>query len=359
VLHAVIMAGGSGTRFWPASRKGYPKQFLSLFGEKSLIQQTWDRCLAFTEPSRCWVVTGALHADLVREQLPDLPPENLLVEPCPRNTAAAIGLAAVRLRARDPDSVMAVLPSDHLIAPLEKFSSDINTAANVVEAAPESLALFGIRPTFPATGYGYIELGEPLAHGENVRRVARFREKPDRTTAEAFLASKNFLWNGGIFVWRGARILETLRRHEPELAAGLERIAAESDWDTAVRTQFPGLKSISIDYAVLEREAASCVVVEAGFEWDDVGSWEAVARRQSASAETGADGNVVHGLHRGIETTGTIVQTTSDHLVATIGIEDLLIVHTKDATLVARRNDEEGLRRLIESLKASGLDHLL
>ena len=355
MLHAVIMAGGSGTRFWPASRKGYPKQFLSLFGGRSLIQQTWDRCLGFTDSARCWVVTGALHADLVREQLPDLPAENLLVEPCPRNTAAAIGLAAVRLRSRDPDAVMAVLPSDHLIAPNEEFAASVATTAQVVESSPESLLLFGIRPTFPATGYGYIEVGDPLPGTSTVRRVARFREKPDRATAESFLESGRFLWNGGIFVWRGVRILETLARHEPNLAEGLEQIAAGSDWDAAVKTGFPSLKSISIDYAVLEREAASCAVVEAGFQWDDVGSWEAVARRQTA----GAEGNVVEGLHRGIDSRGTIVQTTADHLVATIGVEDLLIVHTPDATLVARRNDEEGLRRLIETLKSSGLEHLL
>lgn len=349
------MAGGSGTRFWPASRRDRPKQFLTLFGDRSLIQLAWERSRAIAEPSQCWVVTGASHADLVREQLPDLPPENLLIEPCPRNTAPCIGLAAVRLRQSDQDAVMAVLPSDQLITPAEQFAATVRAAADVIRERPEALVLFGIRPSYPATGFGYIEVGEPVGAETGARHVSRFREKPDLETARAFLSSGRFLWNSGIFVWRAARITEALSRHEPDLAAGLEAIAASTDWDRAVADGFSKLRSISIDYAVLEREGPACLVQEADFEWDDVGSWEAVARRLSSDAEQ----NVMQGLSRGIETRRSIVQTSEDHLVATIGVEDLLIVHTPSATLVARRNDEEGLKRLIESLKASKLERFL
>ncbi len=346
------MAGGSGTRFWPASRRERPKQFLTLFGDRSLIQLAWERSRAIADSSRCWVVTGASHADLVREQLPDLPPENLLVEPCPRNTAPCIGLAAVRLRQRDPDAVMAVLPSDQLITPAGEFAATVRSAADVIGQRPEAIVLFGIRPTYPATGFGYIESGEPLADRSDVRSVSRFREKPNFETAKAFLESGRFLWNSGIFVWRAARILDALARHEPDLAAGLKQIESAPDWDLAVSEYFSTLRSISIDYAVLEREASTCLVQEGAFEWDDVGSWEAVARRSAPDN----DGHVVRGLHRGIDSRHLIVQSTADHLVATIGVEDLVIVHTTDATLVARRNDEDGMKRLIELLKSSGLD---
>ena len=351
MLHAVIMAGGSGTRFWPASRRERPKQFLTLFGDRSLIQLAWERSRAIAEVSRCWVVTGASHAGLVREQLPDLPPGNLLIEPCPRNTAPCIGLAAVRLRQRDPDAVMAVLPSDQLITPAEQFATSVRSAADVIHQRPEAIVLFGIRPTYPATGFGYIETGDLLADRGDVRSVLRFREKPNLETAKAFLDSGRFLWNSGIFVWRAARIVDALARHEPDLASGLKRIESAPDWDGAVSKYFPTLRSISIDYAVLEREASTCLVHEGGFDWDDVGSWEAVARRSPPDS----DGHFVRGLHRGVDSRNLIVQSAADHLVATIGVEDLVIVHTADATLVARRNDEDGMKRLIELLRTSGL----
>lgn len=361
MLHTVIMAGGSGTRFWPASRARRPKQFLTLLGGRSLIQRTWDRCQLLTPPERCWVVTGEAHIDLVREHLPDLPAGNLLVEPAPRNTAPAIGLAALHIQEADPDAAMAVFPSDHLIDPPDRFVLAIRAAEAALVREPDSLVLFGIRPTFPATGFGYIEAGEPApsstgaAQAMAARPVASFREKPDRPTAETFLASGRFLWNSGIFVWRAARLTELLAVHEPEMAAGLRRIGGAANRATAIRAEFPGLRSISIDYAVLEREAPSARVIAAEFEWDDVGSWEALARRIAADPQ----GNRTAGPHIGIETSNCLVQTEAGHLVATIGVENLLIVHSPDATLVARRDDEPGMKKLIEQLRARGLDRSL
>lgn len=364
MLHTVIMAGGSGTRFWPASRARRPKQFLTLLGGRSLIQRSWDRCRLLTPPERCWVVTGEAHVELVREHLPELPAKNLLVEPAPRNTAPAIGLAALHIRESDPDATIAVFPSDHLIDPFDRFVLAIRAAEAALVREPDSLILFGIRPTFPSTGFGYIEAGEsapsstgatPAAPAMVARPVASFREKPDRPTAETFLASGRFLWNSGIFVWRAARLMDLLAAHEPEMAAGLERIRGAGDRAAAIRTEFPSLRSISIDYAVLEREAPSARVIAAEFEWDDVGSWEALARRIAADPE----GNRTAGPHIGIETSNCLVQTEGEHLVATIGVENLLIVHSPDATLVARRDDEAGMKRLIEQLRARGLDRYL
>lgn len=361
MLHTVIMAGGSGTRFWPASRARRPKQFLSLLGGRSLIQRTWDRCRLLTPPERCWVVTGEAHVDLVREHLPDLPAKNLLVEPAPRNTAPAIGLAALQIEEADPDAAMAVFPSDHLIDPPDRFVLAIRAAEAALVREPDSLVLFGIRPTFPSTGFGYIEAEESDASPAGstpttaAQPVASFREKPDRQTAETFLASGRFLWNSGIFVWRAGRLTELLRAHEPEMAAGLGRIGAAADRAAAIRTEFPSLRSISIDYAVLEREAASARVIAAEFEWDDVGSWEALARRIEADSQ----GNRTAGPHIGIETSNCLVQTEAGHLVATIGVDNLLIVHSPEATLVARRDDEAGMKRLIEQLRAPGRERHL
>jgi mannose-1-phosphate guanylyltransferase len=361
MLHTVIMAGGSGTRFWPASRQVRPKQFLTLFGDRSLIQMAWDRCQFLTPPERCWVVAGPQHAALIREQLPDLPESNLVIEPCPRNTAACIGLTATAIEKVDPAATMAVLPSDHIIAPADQFAAAVRIAESAVDQSPESLVLFGISPTYPATGYGYIEVADASATNANEdgsltpSPVVRFREKPDRATAEEFLRSGRFLWNSGIFVWRARRILAALEIHEPGIASGLKQIGVAPEWERELQKTFPGLPSVSIDYAVLEREAPSCRVLPAPFSWDDVGSWEATTRWTSPDAA----GNHVHATHIGDATADSIIQSTDGHLIVTSGVENLLIVHTPDATLVARRDDEAAMRRIVEQLRNSGFSDYL
>lgn len=355
MLHAVIMAGGTGTRFWPQSRKQRPKQLLPLAGAETLIQQTAARCQPWIPPERIWVVTNARQVEATRVQLPQVPAENFLVEPCGRNTAPCVGMAAIRLLQTDPEAEMLVLPADHVIQPHEVFQAACQRAASVLAQHPSGLILFGVRPTYPATGFGYIERGEPLAdRADAIYDVARFREKPDAVTAAEYLASGRFYWNCGIFVWRAARILEALAEYEPELSSGLQQLASESDWSTAVERVFPTLKSISVDYAVLER-ARHVFVMEAPFGWDDVGSWLAVARLKGVDEA----GNTIDGPWSGVSTKDCIVRTTPDHLVATIGVEDLVIVHTTDATLVARKSDEDGLRKLVSQLEQEGRGDLL
>lgn len=358
MLHAVIMAGGSGTRFWPESRRSVPKQFLALAGDRTLLQQTSDRCRPLIPPDRQWVVTNTLQAERAHAQLADVPGARVLVEPSPRNTAPCIGLAAIQLLREDPDAVMAVLPSDHLIQPDAVFQTALETASRLVAEDPKRLLLFGVRPTYPSTGFGYIERGTAIGSGSiSAYAVASFREKPARGVAEQYVASGRFYWNCGIFVWRADRILSALRTHEPGMHAGLQKIAQSlgtTREQDIVSAEFPMLRSVSIDYAILEKEPGS-IVVEAPFEWDDLGSWQALARQHGTDGE----GNTILGLHRGVGTRNCIIRSTGDHLIATLGLEDCIVVHTSDATLVARRDDEEAIRKLIELLRERGDERFL
>jgi mannose-1-phosphate guanylyltransferase len=267
-------------------------------------------------------------------------------------------LAAVHLLHDDPDAVMAVLPSDHLIRPDAVFRDVLSQAAKLVADDPQRLLLFGVRPSYPATGFGYIERGNAIGDSKSgAYAVASFREKPAREIAEEYFASGRFYWNCGIFVWRADRILSALATHEPDMHARLMRIAESlgtPQADAVLASEFPAMRSVSIDYAVLEREPGS-VVVEAPYEWDDLGSWQALARLHGVDA----DGNTVFGHHRGIGTRNCIIRSSGEHLVATIGMEDCIVVHTDDATFVARRNDEDAIRKLIELLRERGDERFL
>jgi mannose-1-phosphate guanylyltransferase len=358
VLHAVIMAGGSGTRFWPQSRKKTPKQLLSLAGRRTMIQQTLDRCSAWVSAENSWVVTNAVQADAVREQLPSLPAGNVLVEPAARNTAACVGLAALEILRRDPEGIMFVMPADHVIRTDEAFSRAALRAVSIVQQSPESLVLFGVIPTFPSTGYGYIERGTRLdTETPTLFQVQAFREKPQQAVAEQYLRDGRYFWNCGIFCWKAATIMNLLQQYEPELAAGLREIdaAAETpDYPQVLAQKFPLLKSISIDYAVLERAQNVCVL-EAPFQWDDVGSWLSLPRLNGSDAQ----GNTTDGLFAGVDTQGCIVRTSDDHLVATLGLRNLIIVHTPDATLVADAAQSERIKQLLDLLTEQQLQQYL
>jgi mannose-1-phosphate guanylyltransferase len=349
MLHAVIMAGGSGTRFWPQSRKKTPKQLLSLAGRRTMIQQTLDRCAAWVAPENSWVVTNAVQAEAVREQLPSLPVSNVLVEPAARNTAACIGLAAFEILRRDPEGVMFVLPADHVIRTDEAFGRAAQRAVSIVQASPNSLVLFGVVPTFPATGYGYIERESRLDEGSPpLFRVRNFREKPQQSVAEQYLRDGRYFWNCGIFCWKAATIVQLLKQYEPELHAGLQEIDSASGsaaYPQVLEQKFPLLKSISIDYAVLERAENVCVL-EAPFQWDDVGSWLSLPRLNGCDAQ----GNTTDGLFAGVDTQGCIIRTSDDHLVATLGLRNLIVVHTPDATLVADASQSERIKQLLDLL---------
>ncbi len=355
--HAVIMAGGSGTRFWPQSRREMPKQFLTLAGHRSLIQSTFDRCQPDINAEQFWVVTNAVQADATRAQLPEIPASQILEEPCGRNTAPCIGLAAIQLWTQDPDAVMVVMPADHVISPSAEFRDAVDQAATLIDTDPARLVLFGVRPSYPATGFGYIEQGEPLTANEAGSHVASFREKPDAVTAQKYVTSGRFFWNCGIFVWRADTILGCLQKFEPEIHEHLLSLVPHIDsdqWATALADEFPRMKSISIDHAVLERADNICLL-EAPFAWDDVGSWHALARLHPQDEQ----GNTIVGLHAGVDTSGCIVRSSGDHLIATLGVQDLIIVHTPDATFVASKHDEDGIRRLVEQLKESGHEQYL
>lgn len=362
MLHAIVMAGGSGTRFWPASRAALPKQLLPLAGAKTLLEDTVDRLDGLVPPDRVMVVTAGRLLDAVRRQLPQVPEAGLVGEPCKRDTAPCIGLAALLVARHDPDAIMAVMPSDHVIRPAEGFRAAIRQAATLVEESPGRLVTFGIKPTYPAECFGYIQQGDPLkatpaAGSAAVHTVAQFREKPPAAVAQEYLAAGNYLWNGGIFVWKAATILAALAERQPECLAHLQRIASAwdtPDRDTVFAEEFAAIKGISIDYAVLEH-ARDVVVIEAPFSWDDLGGWSAVARQRGGDT----DGNTVVGKHLGIESLRTIVHTGDDHLVVTMGLQDMLVVHTPDATLVAHRSHEEAVRKVVAELEKRGWTEFL
>ena len=354
MLHAVIMAGGSGTRFWPESRGAHPKQLLHLVGERSMIQATVDRLGALVPPDRVLVVTNAQLVDEVWNQLPNLPSRAIIGEPCRRDTAPCIGLAALEIARDDPDAIMAVMPADHVISTDADFQRAIALAAELVEEAPERIVTFGVRPSYPAESFGYIERGPEVPRsGEttslpSVYQVQQFREKPKAEVARQYLAAGTFYWNSGIFVWKAATILKSLEERQPEMLAHLRKIAASVDspqYAEVFHREFTAIKGVSIDYAVMEH-ARDVLVIEAPFAWDDVGSWQSIARLQG----TDDDGNTILAQHLGLRTSGTIVRGPKDHLIVTLGLADCIVVHTRDATLVANKHDEESIRQLVQMI---------
>lgn len=343
----MIMAGGGGTRFWPRSRAARPKQFLALAGDRTLVQQACDRLEAQVPPANTWVITSAAHAGETHRQLPQVPAAHVVGEPCGRDTAACIGLGAALIAREDPDAVMIVTPADHVIEPTAEFARAVRAAALTVEDHPAALVTFGITPTFPATGYGYIRRGPEIGRPQSVSafRVAAFQEKPTFALAELFVAGGNYFWNSGIFVWKAATILAELRKHKPDLAAGVERIAAAWPDEQVLRDAYPTLEKISIDFAVMEH-AAEVLVLQAPYQWDDVGSWLALERMHAQDG----DGNTVMAEHCGIRTTNCVIAGESGRLIATIGVKNLLIIQDGDATLVADRRDESNVKAIVEKL---------
>jgi mannose-1-phosphate guanylyltransferase len=359
MFHALIMAGGGGTRFWPRSRQKKPKQFLSLAGDRSLLQQAVDRLEASVPPERTWVITAAQHRDEVARHLPDLPKDRIIGEPCGRDTAACIGLGAALIALEDPDAVMMVTPADHVIEPVQEFRRAAHVAERMVEEHPGSLVTFGIQPTYPATGYGYIERGPHIGdrQGISVFRVASFREKPSADLAEQWVASGHYFWNSGIFFWKARTILAALKANQPKLAQAVEHIAGA--WRTAereevLRKEYDALPRISIDYAVMEH-ARDVLVVQAPYRWDDVGSWLALERLHPQDAE----GNTILANHCGINTAHCVIAAQPGCLVTTVGVNHLLIVQDGDAILVADQREEGAVKNLVSLLKSRGLEKYL
>lgn len=354
MLHAVIMAGGSGTRFWPASRKLFPKQLLTLYGDRSMIQSTVDRLGDLVSKDDQLILTNKILVDAIREQLPELPAANVIGEPCKRDTAPCVGLAAALVREKDPDGTMAVMPSDHVIVDSKVFQSALSLGNQLIEEDPTRIVTFGIPPTYPAESFGYVESSDAIAAPDGkVFKVSQFREKPDRATAEKYMAAGNFYWNSGIFLWRASTILDALQKHEPEMYGHLntiEKAVGSDDFDAVLEKEFTAIEGTSIDYAVMERYD-NVVVIEAPFPWDDVGSWQALSRLH----EPDENGNTVVGSHIGIDTKGTIVHGDPGHTIVTIDVEDLIVVQTANATLVAPKHAEERVREAVKALEAKGM----
>lgn len=345
-LYAAVLAGGKGERFWPVSLRSYPKQFLSVFGDKPMLRETLDRISDLVPAERKLIMTGDHLISLVAETVTEIPGENILGEPMPKNTAPAIALAALVVDVRDPGATMIVLPADHLIKDKESFSRDLSKAAKVARDE-RRLVTFGIRPNRPETEYGYVRISAPLGSCEDVYEAAGFREKPNLKQAGQLLADGNYLWNSGIFVWTTTSILGALEKYLPSLRRELEAVrpaVGTRDFKAAVDTYFASAQKISIDYGVMEK-ADNVAVVKASFDWDDVGSWLSLERLQ----EKDKRGNVVRGEVLNVSTENTIA-VCEDGLVATLGVSNLLIVRTGKATLVCRKDRVSEIGKLVEEI---------
>ncbi|MFC3690874.1 mannose-1-phosphate guanylyltransferase/mannose-6-phosphate isomerase [Chenggangzhangella methanolivorans] len=353
-VYPVILCGGSGTRLWPLSRGEAPKQFIELFGEGggTLFERTLTRLSAADGFGRPVVVSNEAYRFQIAEGLEKagVTPEAVLLEPVARNTAPAVAAAAAALAATDPEAIMAVMPSDHVVTRVEEFVAAVRTAA---EAAAEGrIVLLGVKPDAPNVGYGYIRVGEPITPGGAVRNVVSFHEKPQREIAEGFLASGDYLWNGGFFIMKASTLLDEVRRLEPEIASAVDAALASAKSGggaTALGAEaLSTCPSISIDYAVMERtDAAAVVAIDVG--WSDIGSWSALAD----IGEADADGNVATGDALMERTTNTLVHAP-DRLVATLGLDNVMVVSTGDAVLVADRAQAQGVAALVSALKSAG-----
>lgn len=354
--YAVIMAGGRGERFWPESRIARPKQFLQLMGNRTLLQQAYDRLLPLMPSENIFIVLGRQHLALAKEQLPDVPPENLLVEPIGRNTAPCIGLAAIHILKRDPDSIMLAIPADHMIQEEAAYLRSIEKA--LFWAAKEDyLVTIGIIPSRPETGYGYIEREDASLDADPpVYYVRRFVEKPDAEQARRFIQSDRFFWNSGIFAWKPQTILRQIEIFMPSLAGGLETIGScigNPHYPEMLQKVFPKLPSISVDYGIMEH-SREILMVAGEFGWDDLGSWEALDR-------------IVSGDERGMKVRGDFVGYDNDNclvyadggLTAVLGVQDLVIVRSGDVVMVCPKDRAQEVRKLVELCKNKKLERYL
>ncbi|NLH49091.1 MAG: NTP transferase domain-containing protein [Myxococcales bacterium] len=355
--YAVVMAGGSGTRFWPVSRAHLPKQLLPIFGDDVLLVQTMKRLEPLLPPERVLIVTGVAIADKISRALPGLPAANLIAEPLRRNTAPCAAVAAKLLADRDPDAVLALLPADHTIRRPEVFR-EVLAAACQLAAREEVLITLGIAPDFPETGYGYIEMADRLGreNGQPYHRVAAFHEKPRAERAQAFLAAGSFLWNSGIFFFRAATFLAAVQEHLPDLWARIADLSGTeppAEIERRLEEIYPRIEGVSIDVGVMEK-VDNLVVFPADIGWSDVGSWTAIRELHPADENH----NVAHGDAVILDGANNTV-FACDGVVVALGVDDLIVVHTPDATLVARRDDAQAVKKVFDELERRGLTKYL
>lgn len=367
---AVILAGGSGTRFWPRSRRARPKQVLMLEGDRTMIQHTVERVEPLVTPGEVWIVTNDLLAKTISGQLPEVPEAHILCEPAARNTAPACGLAAFLLERRSPDTVLGVFPSDHTIGNAKRFRQIVCAGVELARRKG-TMVVLGVPPTRPETGYGYIELGDAVSvltearESIPVRRVKRFTEKPDKVHARRFLRSGNYAWNSGMFLWTAQTLADAIREHAPAMAPLLETIAAAwgtPEFDEVFAELYPKCESISIDYAVLEPRSAKAeselYCLPADFAWNDLGSWAALHEHVAEHREV-QNSNVIEAKHDvQIGSSGCYVFAPGK-TVALVGVKDLVVVETDDAILITTREGSQDVGRVVAELKSSGRHELI
>ena len=348
----VIIAGGKGERFWPQSRAPKPKHLLPVVGTKPLLVQTIDRVKPLAPAKNIFVITSAVQAKAVRAVCRGIPAANIIAEPVGRDTAAAVGLAAALIAARDPQGIFAVLPADHVIHDGKAYATDLKAAFAAAGSAPVMVTI-GIEPTEPATGFGYIQRGEKWkAFGRRtVYQVKRFVEKPQLAVAEGYLKSGDYVWNAGMFVWSVPVVEAALAAHAPELDAALKPIRAalakKRPLAGVMKKVYPTLPKISVDYALLEK-SKNVVVLPSSFDWDDVGAWPAVCKHCTPDA----DGNVSRGLVVVEQGRNNLVFSEGGHLVTVVGVDDLIVVHTPDATLVVPKSKAQDIKALLKKVEA-------
>ncbi len=347
-IYALILAGGSGERFWPLSRRNRAKQLLRLVSERTLLEETVARLEGFVPTERILILTNIEQEKGVRDLLEGFPKQNIIAEPTKRDTAAAVALGAGWVAARDHSATMLAFPADHVIADRAAFQETMKTAAAAAEETG-ALVTIGIKPTWACPGFGYIEQGEPVRLRSDgkiaVHRVVRFREKPNIDLAESFLRKGNFRWNAGMFVWSVPTVLSEFNRHAPELADFISQVRSPKDLDKILHERFAKLPRISFDYAIMEK-AEHVLVVEASFDWDDVGSWQAVARYFKKDEH----GNAANGALTALDSSDNIIFNDGETTIALLGVHNLIVVRTGDAILICHRHQAEKIKNLVGTL---------
>lgn len=352
---ALIMAGGKGERFWPKSRVNMPKQFLSLTDDgKTMIQLTVERISPLVDIKDVYIATNKNYRELVKQQLPGIPEENILCEPVGRNTAPCVGLGAVHVASKYDDAVMIVLPSDHLIKNNEVFADTFKEAVQIAEEGA-NLVTVGITPNYPETGYGYIKYNQDDKKN-NAYSVEKFVEKPDLETAKSYLADGTYLWNSGMFVWKVSTILDCFKKFMPDTYEGLLKVKAAvgtADENAVLEAEFPNLESQSVDYGIMEK-ADSIYTLPGNFGWDDVGSWLAVGRIKKNDDNS----NVINGNVVAVNTRGCVIEG-GEKLIATVGLRDIVVVDTKDATLITTKENAGEIKQVLAKLREEGKNEYL
>jgi mannose-1-phosphate guanylyltransferase len=346
--YALIMAGGAGKRLWPLSRQNRPKQLLKIIGGRSLMEIAVQRLDGLFEPEQIYIVTNAEYADLVAEEVPEVPRENIIGEPEGRDTAAAIALGAAVIGGRDPEATMAVFTADHVIRPADCFREIIRRAMETAEANPEALLTLGVRPTWPHTGLGYIEADEKI--DDDTYRVRRFVEKPDHSTARQYVEGRRHYWNSGMFIWTLNAIDRTMEKQLPDTFGKLQpvrqAVSQGQPFAALLEEIYPTLEKISVDYAVMEK-APNVMMAALNCEWIDMGSWPAL---ESVVAPDTQGNTIVAENHVLMDSFRNVIVSSDNHLIAVLGVDDCIVIHSEDATLVCRRDDSQRLKELVDAV---------